>query len=43
MLRIPVGDLEFGIGVFRIEDWELRIGDWGKICMGKTPIFNSVS
>ena len=37
---IPTGDFEFGIGVFRIWDWILRIGDWGKINIGKTTIRN---
>ena len=41
MMQLPIGDFEFGIGVFRIEDWRFRIEDWGKIIMGRTPIPNS--
>ena len=38
-----MGYLKFGIGVFIIGDWGLRIGNWGNINMGKTPISNSKS
>ena len=30
MKKILIGDFEFGIGVFRAGDWELRIGDGEK-------------
>ena len=33
----PIGDFEFGIGVFMIWDWGFRIKDWGKIYIGITP------
>ena len=38
-----IDDFEFGIIVFRIRDWGFRIGDWGKINMGKTPMPDSKS
>ena len=40
MIKIPVGNFEFGIGVLRIGDLGFGIGDWGEINMGKTPIPN---
>ena len=43
VIRLSMGDLEFGIGVFRIGDLGSRIEDWGKINMGNTPIPNSKS
>ena len=43
MIQLPIGDYEFGIGVFGIGNCEFRIEDWGKINMGKTPIPNSKS
>ena len=36
MIKLQIGDFEFVIGVFSIEDWGFRIEDWGKINMGKT-------
>ena len=43
MIKLPISDFEFEIGVFRIGDWEFRTEDKGKINMGKTPIPNSKS
>ena len=40
VIKLPIGDFEFFIGVFRIGDWGIRIEDWEKINMGKTPIPN---
>ena len=40
MIKLPIGDFEFGIGVFRIGDWGFSIEDWAKLNMGKTPIPN---
>ena len=42
-MKLPIGDFEFVIGVFRIGDWGLRIEDWGTVNMGKTIISNSKS
>ena len=39
--QIPIRYFEFEIGVLWIGDWGLRIGDWGTINIGKTPIPNS--
>ena len=38
--KLPIGDFECGMGVFRIEDWVFRKEDWRKINIGKTPIPN---
>ena len=43
MIKLLIGDFEFGIGVFRIGEWGFKIEVWGKIYMGKTPIPNSKS
>ena len=43
MIKLQIGDFEFGIGVFRIGDWGFRIEDLGKTNMGKTSIPNSKS
>ena len=43
LIKLPLGDIEFGIGVFRIGEWGFRIEDWGKINMGKKPIPKSKS
>ena len=43
MIKLPIGDFEFGIGAFRIGDWGFRKEDWGKTNMGKTPKSNSKS
>ena len=43
MIKLPIGDFAFVIGVFRIGDWGFRIGDWVKIDMGKTPMPSSKS
>ena len=39
--KVPIGDFEFGIGVFRIGDWGFKMGDLEEINMGKTTIPNS--
>ena len=43
MIKLPISDFEFGIGVFWIGDEGFKIEDWGKIHMAKTPISNSKS
>ena len=43
VIKLPIGDFEFGFGVFRIGDWGFRIEDCGKINMAKTTILNSKS
>ena len=43
VIKLPIGDFELMIGVFRIGDWGFRIKVWGKINMAKTPIPNSKS
>ena len=41
VIKLHVGDLEFKMGVFRIEDWGFGIEVWGgRRGMGKTPIPN---
>ena len=40
MIKLPIGDFELGIGVYRIQDWGFRKDDWGQTDMGKTPIPN---
>ena len=35
MIKLPIGDFEFDIGVFRNGDWGFLIEDLGKIDMGK--------
>ena len=43
MIKLPIGDFELEIDVFRIGDYGFRIEDWVKINMGKTPIPNTKS
>ena len=43
VIKLPIGDKKFVMGVFSIGDWGFRIEDFGKINMGKTPILNSKS
>ena len=38
MIKLSIGDFEFGLGIFRIGDWGFKREDWGKRNMGKTPI-----
>ena len=42
VIKLPIGDFEFGVCVFRIGDWGVRIEDWGKMIWAKhqSPIQN---